>query len=182
MWLDGYDQTSLAAYPQLMNGVYVLVQHVPFEADAAFPGVYPGMHKYLQTMAKYEPANAKNEVALDGWLNADLFVTGLKLAGPDPTQAKLVKAINKLTGYNGGGLLQPVDWTVAHTKSTQPSCVAIAQAQDGTFRPVFTTGNQVFVCTVDTSDTPIPTPPGTPGGAPVASPASPASSTTTSGG
>lgn len=163
-WEDGYDRTQLAAYPQLMNGVYLLVQHVPFEAAAAFPGAYPGMETYLATMQKYEPANEYNEEALDGWLNANLFVMGLKAAGKDPTQAKVVHDINEMTDYVGAGLIQPVNWTVAHYKSTPPSCVAIVQANNGVFQPVFTSGSSVFTCTDPTSDTPVSAPPGLPGG------------------
>jgi len=164
VWFSGYDRDQLAAYPALMNGVYLLVEHVPFEADAAYPGVYPGMHQYLQTMQRYEPSATYDEVALDGWLNADLFVTGLRAAGPHPTQAKVVAAINKITDYNGGGLIPPVDWTVAHFKSPPPSCEAFVQAEQGRFKPVLGTGSSVFVCTDPTSATPVPAPPGTPGG------------------
>jgi len=163
-WEDGYDRTQLAAYPQLMNGVYLLVQHVPFEAAADFPGVYPGMQTYLATMQKYEPTNAYNEEALDGWLNANLFVMGLQAAGKNPTQAKVVRDINKMTDYVGAGLIQPVNWTVAHYESTQPSCVAMVQVQNGAFQPVFTNGSSVFICTDPSSDTPVAAPPGLPGG------------------
>ncbi len=164
LWYSGYDRNELAAFPTFMNGVYFLLEHVPFEADAAFPGVYPGMHQYLETMQRYEPSATYNEVALDGWLNADLFVTGLRAAGPSPTQAKVVGAINKITDYNGGGLIPPVNWTTAHTKSPPPSCEAFVQASQGQFRPVLGTGSSVFVCSVPTSVTPVPAPPGTPGG------------------
>jgi len=164
LWFSGYDRDQLAAYPTLMNGVYFLLQHVPFEADAAYPGVYPGMHSYIATMQRYQPSATYNEVALDGWLNADLFVTGLRAAGPHPTQAKVVAAINKITDYDGGGLIPPVNWTVAHVKSPPPSCPAFVQATQGKFQPVLGTGSSVFVCTSTTSATPVPAPTGTPGG------------------
>jgi branched-chain amino acid transport system substrate-binding protein len=164
LWFSGYDRDQLAAFPTLMNGVYFYVQQVPFEADAAYPGVYPGMHNYIQTMQRYEPSATYNEVALDGWLNADLFVTGLRAAGRDPTQAKVVAAINKITDYNGGGLIPPVNWTVAHVKSPPPLCEAFVQARQGKFQPVLGTGSSVFVCTGRTSATPVPAPAGMPGG------------------
>lgn len=163
-WFDGYDRSDLAAYPTLMNGVYFVVQHVPFEAAAADPGVYPGLEQYLATMKRYEPSGEYSEVSLDGWLNADLFVAGLRAAGPDPTQAKLVSAVNSMTAYNGGGLIGPVDWKVAHTSSPPPWCPAYVQAEGRAFRPVFGTGTSVFVCTGNTSAAQVPAPPGTPGG------------------
>jgi branched-chain amino acid transport system substrate-binding protein len=164
LWLNGYDRDQLAAYPTIMDGVYFYLQHVPFEADAAYPGTYPGMHNYLRTMQRYEPSATYNEVALDGWLNADLFVTGLRAAGAHPTQAKLVAALNKITGYTGGGLIPPVNWTVAHVKSPPPLCQAFVQASQGKFQPALGTGSSVFVCTVPTSASPAPAPAGTPGG------------------
>jgi branched-chain amino acid transport system substrate-binding protein len=164
LWFSGYDRDQLVAYPTLMNGVYFYLQQVPFEADAAYPGVYPGMHDYIQTMQRYEPSATYNSVALDGWLNADLFVTGLRATGPNPTQAKVVAAIDKITDYNGGGLIPPVNWTVAHVKSPPPSCEAFVQANQGKFHPVLGTGSSVFVCTGPTSAMPVPAPAGMPGG------------------
>ena len=43
---------------------------------------------------------------MNGWLNADLFVDGLKAAGPDFSRQKLIDAINKMTDYKANGLLQ----------------------------------------------------------------------------
>jgi hypothetical protein len=148
-----------------MNGVYFLDQQVPFASAAKYPGAYPGLENYIAVMNKYEPSATYNETALDGWLNADLLVTGLKAAGPNPTQAKVVAALNKLTDYNGGGLIPPVNWTVSHTTSPGPACAAIIQADAATdnFNPVLGTGTQVFVCHGTDSTTPITGPTGLPG-------------------
>jgi len=165
LWFNGNDQDSLKAYPTLMNGVYFLDQQVPFASAALYPGAYSGLEHYIATMEKYEPSGAYNETALDGWLNADLFVTGLRAAGKDPTQAKVVAALNKITDYNGGGLIPPVNWTLSHTSSPPPSCIAFIQADaaSDTFKPVLGTGSQVFVCHGMDSTTPITGPVGLPG-------------------
>ncbi|MHB8593624.1 MAG: ABC transporter substrate-binding protein, partial [Acidimicrobiales bacterium] len=91
-WLNGYDRSILAQYASLMNGVTLLVEHVPFEAATVFPGVYPAMQQYLQEMQRYQPDHVYDEVALDGWINAAQFVAGLKAVGKNLTQAKLVAA------------------------------------------------------------------------------------------
>jgi len=165
LWFNGNDKDSLKAYPTLMDGVYFIDQQVPFAAASLYPGTYPGLENYVATMQKYEPSAVDNETALDGWLNADLFVTGLRAAGTDPTQAKVVAALNKITEYNGGGLIPPVNWTVSHTTSPGPACAAFIQADAAadTFNPVLGTGNQVFVCTDTSSTTPITGPAGLPG-------------------
>jgi branched-chain amino acid transport system substrate-binding protein len=166
LWLEIYDRSELQAEPGLMNGVYFFLQHVPFEAANTYPGTYPGMAGYIDTMQRYEPASTYDELALYGWLNADLFVQGLRAVGPHLTQARLVAAINKLRSYNGGGLVPPVDWAVAHTQPFAGQvCAAFVQARDGAFHPVLTHGKSVFTCFEPrgTSDEPLPTLPGTPG-------------------
>ena len=115
VWFNGYDRGTLQQYGSIMNGVYFGLQHVPFEAALAYPGVYPGLDTYIREMEKYQPSFTYDEVALDGWISADQFVTGLKAVGRNLTQKKLVAAINKETAYNGAGLTTPVDWTKAHT-------------------------------------------------------------------
>ena len=101
IWFNGYDRGTLAQYGSIMNGVYLGLEHVPFES--ALSGQYPGLDTYIKEMNKYQPKYTYDEVALDGWMAADQFVTGVKAAGKDLTQAKLVAAINKETAYNGGG-------------------------------------------------------------------------------
>jgi len=166
VWLNGYDRPTLQQYGSLLNGVTVEVQHVPFEAAPAFPGVYPAMDTYLTEMQRYEPASEYNEVALDGWINAAQFVTGLQAVGRNLTQAKLVAAINSETNFNGGGLMPPVDWTNGnnHVRSVPPYCGAFVQAQNSKFVPEFVQGQHgVFVCFDKGSDTPVTPQSGTPG-------------------
>jgi hypothetical protein len=106
-------------------------------------------------------------VALDGWVSAALFVSGLKAVGRDVTQQKLVAAINKETAFTGGGLNSPVNWTTAHStaKSGKPPwCGAGVQVVNSQFVPrVVPNTQQVFVCFAPKSTTPIPPLPGTPG-------------------
>ncbi|MEI6454052.1 MAG: ABC transporter substrate-binding protein [Actinomycetes bacterium] len=127
VWYDGYNASVAKRYGSLLNHTYFLLQHVPFEAATQYPGVYPGLERYLSTMARYQPADAHSEVALQGWLSADLFVQGLRAVGRDLTQAKLVAAINRLHAYNGSGISTPTDWTKAHSLVTSPACEAFVQ-------------------------------------------------------
>ncbi len=164
VWFNGYDRSTLAQYGSIMNGVYFGLQHVPFEAALAFPGAYPGLDTYIREMQKYQPKFTYDEVALDGWMAADQFVTGLKAVGKDLTQKKLVAAINSETAYTGGGLTTPVNWKTAHTTATPPYCQAGVQVVNGAFVPAFVQSNrQVFVCFDLHSATPVPVPHGTPG-------------------
>ncbi len=162
IWFNGYDRGTLKQYASIMNGVYLGLEHVPFES--ALSGQYPGLDLYIKEMNKYQPNFTYDEVALDGWMAADQFVTGLKAVGKDLTQKKLVAAINKETAYNGGGLTPPVDWTKSHFGSPPPFCQADVVVENGAFVPAFVHPNgQVFTCFDLNSTTPVPALPGTPG-------------------
>ena len=61
-----------------MQGVYFATYHVPFTAPTS---LYPGLTLYLQQMKKYEPDYVYNELAIQGWESAALFVQGVRAAG-----------------------------------------------------------------------------------------------------
>jgi branched-chain amino acid transport system substrate-binding protein len=168
LWLSGYDQTLLNQYSSLMQGVYMNVtSSVPFEAanTARFGSTYKGMQDYIDAMKKYEPAYVYNGVAFQGWQSAALIAAGVKAAGSNVTQANVVAATNKISGFTAGGLSSPVDWTHGHKGYTLPSCNAFVQVVNSKFVPVFGKGKQVFVCVGASVKNPVPvTPPkGTPG-------------------
>jgi hypothetical protein len=123
-----------------------LVEHVPFQAASQFPGTFPGLASYIAEMNKYEPKYTLNEVAMDGWLSAALFVAGLRTVGPDLTQAKLVDAINRLKAFTAGGVETPVNWGTAHKSITSPSCETYVAVRGDTFHVVFNRGTDVWVC------------------------------------
>jgi ABC-type branched-subunit amino acid transport system substrate-binding protein len=172
LWLDGYDQSTLQANASLMRHTYFLVQHVPFEAAAAFPGAFGGLEQYLAVMHRYAPNEERSEVAMEGWLSAALFVDGLRAAGPHPTQQRVVAAINRMRSFTGDGLTTPVDWSIAHTTVTPPSCEASVVTATGPkgrpeFKLVFNRGHQIWVCFPNSGpidlDRPVPPPAGSPG-------------------
>jgi branched-chain amino acid transport system substrate-binding protein len=169
LWLNGYDQSLLNQYSNLMQGVYLNNQaNVPFEAGnpATFGNTYPGMQQYLAQMKQYQPgANPLNNVTFAGWQSASLLAAGIQAAGSDVTQANVVAQTNKITGFTANGTSAPVDWTTAHTANTLPNCTAWIQVKGSTFTPVFGQGKQVFVCVGASvkNPVPVPAPTGTPG-------------------
>lgn len=174
VWLDGYDQSILRANANLMKNVYILEQHIPFESASAYPSAFPGLNLYLAQMSKYGfGSDANSDIALQGWMGAALFTQGLAAAGTNPTPATVITAMNKVkndVGGPDGGVATPVNWSVAHTKITSPSCdVFVTSNQQSTpsFVPAFNNGSHVWVC-FPTSGTvnlaaPVPAPLGTPG-------------------
>ena len=46
---------------------------------------------------------------LDGWLSAELFAQALKNAGPIPSRGSILKALSKITSFNGGNIVTTSD-------------------------------------------------------------------------
>jgi hypothetical protein len=163
LWLNGNDVPTLQANKNLMQGVYFATYHVPFTAPTR---LYPGLTLYFQQMKKYEPAYAYNELAIQGWESAALFVQGVKAAGNDLTWANVIKKTNAITSFTAGGLTAPVNWAVGgHTGHAPPYCVAYIKAFGTQYLPTLNKGQNVFNCfhSSYTRANPVfPVPPGTP--------------------
>ena len=104
----GYDQSILDILKTVLSGVYYFVDYVPFEANtdahAAFTAAMREYAPYVQ------PPN--QQVALSGWISADMFLRGLQEAGPCPTRERFVAGLRSVRSYDAGGLLpEPVDFT-----------------------------------------------------------------------
>jgi ABC-type branched-subunit amino acid transport system substrate-binding protein len=145
-WLNGYDESAIASYASLMNGVYFLIGHVPFESAKLSPGKYPGMDQYLNELAKYFPKELPGEASLAGWVDADMFVSGLRLVGRDVTRSKLVDALNALTGFTANGIVAPIDWHYEHRAVGPVDCNVYVRASAGKFEPLFGSARTVFTC------------------------------------
>jgi ABC-type branched-subunit amino acid transport system substrate-binding protein len=141
-WPDGYDSDVLARYPDLMQGVYLSAGFVPFED----PKGAPGMRKFLAQLHKTAPGAKPAEVRLAGWLNADLFVRGLRAIGKNVTRTRLVNAINHMTHWTADGIVPPLNWTEAHHRNNSKDCAAFIRVENGKFTPVFGQGGTPFVC------------------------------------
>jgi ABC-type branched-subunit amino acid transport system substrate-binding protein len=164
LWFSGNDQTTLNTNESLMQGVYFDIGHVPFTAPTS---IYPGLKLYFAEMKKYEPAYVTDEIALQGWESAALFVQGVKMAGSNLTQANVIKEDNSITNFTAGGLEAPVNWKNAgHTGHAPPYCLAYIKVVGDKYEPALNTGKNVFNCFESTNPkkNPVfPLPPGTPG-------------------
>jgi branched-chain amino acid transport system substrate-binding protein len=148
VWLNGYSRSVASDNAAVMNGDLFQLQHVPFEAVKYFPGKYPAMAQYISTMNKYEPAWTYDDISFQGWVNAELFVDGLKKVGKNLTQQKLISAINNITNFTADGLTGNVNWKTGHTISTGPYCSAwVEVTPSGTYEPAFVQkGDQTQIC------------------------------------
>jgi len=158
IWENGYDRATVAQNAPVMTGSIFALQHVPFEAAEAFPGTYPGMDQYLAVMNRYEPQWTYDDISVQGWINAAQFVAGLRAAGRDLTQQRLLAAINSETAFTAGGLMPPVNWKQEHTSAPPPYCSSYVEVMPGgKLKPVFVQhGDQTLICFDNSSDTPLP--------------------------
>jgi len=144
-WLDGYDESAIHSDAGLMNGVWLLIGHVPFESGLSQPGRYPEMALYLRELERYFPSDLPSEASLAGWVSAEMFVDGLRAIGRDVTRTRLIAAVNSMSSFTGG-LVAPVDWPVEHVKTGPTDCNVFLQVRDGRFVPEFGSLRTVFTC------------------------------------
>lgn len=163
LWLNGNDQSTLNQNQGIMQGIYFSTAHVPFTAPQS---EYPGLKLYVTQMKKYEPNYVNDELAIQGWESAALFVQGVRMAGSNLTQANVIKADNSLTSFTAGGLTAPTNWKNAgHAGHAPPYCSAYIKVVGNKYVPTLNKGKNVFVCFESISpkkDPVYPLPPGTP--------------------
>jgi branched-chain amino acid transport system substrate-binding protein len=164
LWFNGNDASTLSQNQSLMQNVYFDISHVPFSAPTS---LYPGLKLYLAQMNKYEPKYAQDEVALQGWESAALFVQGVRMAGQNLTQAGVIAADNSITSFTAGGLTAPINWKSAgHSGNAPPYCLAYIKVQGNKYVPTLNKGKNVINCfqSINPKKDPVfPLPPGTPG-------------------
>jgi ABC-type branched-subunit amino acid transport system substrate-binding protein len=131
-----YDAEFVKEAGDLFEGDIVGVGFRPFEAD-------PGGSQ-LQDFTKWmeETDGEVSELAMIGWINADLAYQGLVAAGPQFDRQKVIDATNELTEYTAGGLIPPIDWSRQHNPPTEDdpatngpvqTCAALVRIHDGEF-------------------------------------------------
>ncbi len=77
-----------------------------------------------------------------GWASAELFAQALAEAGNPPTRAGLVRALNKATLFDAGGLIPPTD----PAAGVATGCFLLAQVQHGVIKRVAPTPPTGFYC------------------------------------
>jgi branched-chain amino acid transport system substrate-binding protein len=144
---NGYNPDFAAKNADALEGALVAPQFQAFEHQPQIPEIT----KMMQWFAKI--GKTPSEIGTAGWVVADEFVTGLKMAGPEFSQQKVIDALNTLTDYTDNGLIPPIDWTKQHDDPlTHPQargtkeCFNFVKIQSGKFVPVFDEPGKPWVC------------------------------------
>ena len=146
---NGYDRELITEFGDLFQGSVVLTFFTPFEMEDP----PEALQTYLDWMERTGTPATEN--TMNGWLNAALFVEGLREAGPDFSRQKVIDAINGMTDWTADGLLAGVDWNTAHTESANPQCSAYSQVEGDEFVPIFGEPGKPFVCLDRNGDDPL---------------------------
>jgi ABC-type branched-subunit amino acid transport system substrate-binding protein len=137
---QGYDHDMAREFSSVLDGSYVLTWFQPFEVEQP----PPAMQDYFDWIEKV--GGEPSELSMVGWLNADLFVRGLKAAGPEFTRQKVVDAINVMENWTADGLIPGVDWTIYHERNADEGCYAVSKIENGGFTPQFGEPGKPFLC------------------------------------
>jgi ABC-type branched-subunit amino acid transport system substrate-binding protein len=134
-----YDQAFVEEAGELFEGDIVGVSFRPFEAD-------PGDSQLADFQEWMDETGGQvSELAMIGWINADLAYEGLVAAGDGFDRQAVIDATNQMTDFTAGGLIPPVDWTRQHEPPTleDPAthgpaydCASLVQVHDGAFELV----------------------------------------------
>ncbi|MFP5254470.1 MAG: ABC transporter substrate-binding protein [Acidimicrobiia bacterium] len=118
-----YGQKFLQLAGKAAEGTRVgLIFAIPEEA-----GQNPAMAQFNEWYARTAPGQDVDFFALVGWVAADMFVTALRAAGPDPTQAKIIAELSKLTAFEANGAVGKIN--PAQKKNT--GCYHIIAVEGG---------------------------------------------------
>ena len=131
---NSYDAEFVANAGSLFDGDYVLVLFAGFEYDVD-SDLRDAYHQWV-------PAHGGPvaEQTMVGWINADLFVTGLLESGPSFSRQSIIDSLNQIT-YGADGLINPIDWRRQHNPVTEGDpandyeleCVSYVRMEGGAF-------------------------------------------------
>jgi ABC-type branched-subunit amino acid transport system substrate-binding protein len=144
---NGYDPGFVAKNADVLENALVSPQFQAFEHQPQIPEI-------TKMVAAFDKiGKTPSELGTGGWIIADEFVLGLKMAGPEFSQQKVIDALNTLKSYTSNGLIQPIDWTKQHEDPlTNPAaradkeCFNYVKVQSGKFVPVFGEPGKPWVC------------------------------------
>jgi branched-chain amino acid transport system substrate-binding protein len=136
----GYGGDLRSAGPaaeQDAQGAYFPLTYEPVELHTA------ATQRFVQSMAKYAGVSAEQITVnqYHAYASVDAFVTGLKAAGANPTQAHFIDAMLGIRSYNAAGLYGSHSIGFALDQRGQgasgaDNCLWVSQWSGSTFHPV----------------------------------------------
>jgi branched-chain amino acid transport system substrate-binding protein len=117
-----------------------------------------GTIQMVDALRKYQhraPSNFPSFNIYESWLGADLMIRGIELAGKDPTSAKVIKALRRVTSYNGNGILPvSLNFKTDFGKGNPETCSWYMKAESKGFVAASATTSCASIVPGSTSKTP----------------------------
>ena len=111
----GQDLITDTAAISAAQGAYFSPAGTPVELKT------PATEAFQAALKKYAHYTGVPDFSwYEGWSGADLMLTGLELAGKNPTQSGFVNALHKDTAYDIGGLESPVNLSLKEFGKAAP--------------------------------------------------------------
>jgi ABC-type branched-subunit amino acid transport system substrate-binding protein len=93
----------------------------------------PAIGEFSTWYQRTAPGGDPDFFAILSWVAADMFVQALTAAGPDPTQAKILAEMRKVTNYTGDGLVGGIN----PAQKKQPRCFQVVEVKGGKWVKTF---------------------------------------------
>ncbi len=135
LFATGYEPSVINSpvWPSLQGDYFYSLFRPWSLPDPATKQMQAAMEKYAHFTKSDFPSFSQYEA----WLGADLMIKGLQLAGHNPTQAGVIKALRGVTSYNANGLLpQPLDFATDFGHDPAQSCAWMVQAEKTGFTTI----------------------------------------------
>jgi hypothetical protein len=121
---------SHAGGPSATNGIQIgQIQSLYLGQDAS---TLPADREFLQYVKKVNPSWVPDLYTMYGWASAALFVQALSAAGPHPTRGAVLDQLAKITSFDAGGLIAPVN----PAQKKPANCFVNLQIKDGKYQRV----------------------------------------------
>ena len=118
----------------VLQGGYFLTPFRPWSLpNAGTQQMQAAMQKY----AHFSKAQFPNLGQYESWAGADLMIKGLQMAGPNPTQAAVIKDLRSLKSYNLDGLLpNPLNYSTNFGHDPAQTCAWVMKAVPSGFTAI----------------------------------------------
>ena len=135
LYPTGYEPAApqSSAWPAL-QGDYFSSGYRPVQLPNAGTRTLQGA---LQKYTGRPPAQFPTLNIYETWIGADFMIKGITMAGKNPTQAQVIKAMRSVTAYDGAGLFaNPINYSTVFGHDLPKTCQWVLVAEARGFVPL----------------------------------------------
>lgn len=138
-----YNQEFLNTAGSAANGIY-LTLNIALFSEAKYN---PAMQTFLSWLNKAVPGHPPPDIFdVYSWVAGMLFAQAMQQAGPNPTRAQVISALDSIHSFTAGGLIGSID---PGNRKASP-CFEVVTVKNDKFVRVYPTAPNTFDCTTGT--------------------------------